>query len=75
MLKRQAHRLTGTMQRYIMVEKDAPLRVHIWLAWKDNEMPDGEAWQRELAEFKAEFADVLDWGTERSSELLGLLYT
>lgn len=74
MREEQTHLLSGTMLRHILLEEDEPARVHIWLEWKDNEA-DEETLARELADFKAEFADVLDWGTEQSSSLKGLLYT
>lgn len=73
--ERQEHRLTGTSQRYILVEKSDPALVHIWLVWKDNELPDEETRVREWVEFQAEFVEVLDWATARSSEMEGLLYT
>src|SRR5579859_3875322 len=71
----QEHLLTGTMQRYIQQDERDPLLIQIWLVWKDNELPDEETRARELAAFKAQFADVLDWETERESSLKGLLYT
>ena len=73
-LKQQRHLLSGTMLRYILVDGQSPTTVHIWLAWKDNEA-DEEELARELAAFKADFADVLDWETEQESSLKGLLYT
>jgi len=70
----QRYRLNGTMLRYILVDEQPPETVHIWLAWKDNEADEGDL-ERELTDFRAEFADVLDWETERESSLKGLLYT
>jgi len=75
MREEERHLLRGTMLRYVLVDEDEPGMVHIWLAWKDNERPDEEEWERELAEFRADFADVLDWTTERASRLRGLVYT
>ena len=73
--ERQEHLLTGSMQRYIQQDERDPSLIQIWLVWKDNELPDEETRARELAAFKAQFADVLDWGTERERVLKGLLYT
>jgi len=70
----QDHLLNGTMLRYILVNEQKPTLVHIWLAWKDNEA-DEEELERELAAFKSNFADVLDWETMQEEPLKGLLYT
>ncbi|HLZ56842.1 MAG TPA: helix-turn-helix domain-containing protein [Ktedonosporobacter sp.] len=73
--EKQEHLLTGSMQRYIQQDERDPSTIQIWLVWKDNELPDEQTRERELAAFKAAFADVLDWETERESSLKGLLYT
>jgi quinol monooxygenase YgiN len=75
MNKRQEHLLTGSMERYIQQDEGDPSMIHIWLVWKDNELPDEGKQEREMAAFKAAFADVLDWESERTSTLKGLLYT
>jgi len=71
----QRHRLTGSVQRYILRDtKDATL-ISIWLVWKDSEMPDEAVQQQELDAFKAEFAEVLDWDTAVFSQKEGIVYT
>jgi len=75
MAKGERHRLTGSVQRYILRDtKDATL-VSIWLVWKDREMPDEAVQQQELDAFKAEFAEVLDWDTAVFSQKEGMIYT
>ncbi len=75
MLKTERHRFTGSVQRYIFKDKKDPLLVTIWLVWKDSEMPDEEMQQKEMAAFKDEFADVLDWDTAVVSSKEGIVYT
>jgi hypothetical protein len=43
--------------------------------WKDSEMPDQDIHEQELAAFRAELADVVDWETAQSSEKDGIIYT
>jgi len=75
MAKGERHRLTGSVQRYILRDtKDATL-ISIWLVWKDSEMPDEAVQQQELDAFKAEFAEVLDWDTAVFSQKEGIVYT
>ncbi|WP_165423330.1 helix-turn-helix domain-containing protein [Ktedonosporobacter rubrisoli] len=75
LLEQQAHLLTGSIQRYIFEDEDAPASVQIWLVWKSNELPDTATHEQELAALQAELADVLDWDTAQFSHLHGLLYT
>lgn len=62
----------GTIARYISRSGQSPMLVHIWLLWKDSEMPDEAAPQKALTDFETEFAAVLDWSTaqHRISEVL-----
>lgn len=69
------HTFPGTMARYILKEGTSCSSVSIWLVWKDTEMPDEVAREEELAAFKAELADVLDWGTVSQSAKEGIIYT
>src|SRR3989442_2128329 len=69
------HTFPGTMARYILRERASCSSVSIWLIWKDTEMPDEETRGEELAAFKAELADVLDWGTALQSTKEGIIYT
>lgn len=57
------HTFKGTMIRVIRQSVEHPEQVTILLVWKNNEMPDEETRQRELAAFQHDFADVLDWDT------------
>jgi excisionase family DNA binding protein len=69
------HTFPGTMARYILKESVSCSSVSIWLIWKDTDMPDEETREKELAEFKADLADVLDWGTASQSIKEGIIYT
>lgn len=71
----QQHTFTGTAQRFIFKNTSSPELVTILLLWKDNEMPDEATQQRELAAFKAAFADVLDWETAEMCLHEGMIYT
>jgi excisionase family DNA binding protein len=73
--QRNRHAFPGTMARYILKENSAFSSVSIWLIWKDTEMPNEATLEEELAAFKAELADVLDWGTALQSTKEGLIYT
>ena len=69
------HAFTGSIQRYV-IEGDALLTTAIIsLIWKDIEMPDEATRQRELAEFKQELADVLDWDSATESTNRVLIHT
>lgn len=69
------HTFPGTMARYILKENSAFSSVSIWLIWKDTEMAEGTTLEEELAAFKSELADVLDWETALRSTKEGLIYT
>ena len=73
--KGKRHTFTGTIARYVLKDRAQPGMVNIWLVWKDTEMPDEGTRQQELAAFKAELADVLDWETARYDEKDGIIYT
>lgn len=73
--KGQRHTFPGTIQRYVFKEDIFPPTVSILLVWKDTEMPDEATRERNLALFKAELADVLDWDTARMSTKEGIIYT
>jgi excisionase family DNA binding protein len=73
--KDQRHTFPGTIQRYIFKDNAPPTSVSIWLVWKDTEMPDEATREKNLAAFKAELADVLDWETAEISMKEGIIYT
>lgn len=73
--KAKRHTLTGTIARYVLVDRVAPDTVSIWLVWKDSEMPDEATHEQELAALRAELADVLDWETAQVSDKDGIIYT
>jgi excisionase family DNA binding protein len=73
--RKQQHKFPGTIQRYILKDDISLSAISIWLVWKDTEMPDKEAWERELTAFKAELADVLNWETAQISIKEGIIYT
>ena len=51
------------------------MTVTISLIWKDIEMPDETTRQRELAAFKKELEDVLDWDTAIESTNKVIIHT
>ena len=69
------HTFPGSMARYILKENISFSCVSIWLIWKDTEMPDEVTREEELAAFKAELADILDWGTASQCTKEGIIYT
>jgi excisionase family DNA binding protein len=69
------HPLTGTVQRFVIAEDELLTSVLILLVWRDIEMPDEMARQKEFAAFKEELADVLDWETATESIEKVLLHT
>ena len=71
----QRHTFPGTIQRYILKDDNSPTMVSIWLIWKDTEMPDKATRERDLESFKAELADVLDWGTAKIRTKEGIICT
>ncbi len=75
LLDRQGYRFAGTMARYILRQNDDQDMVTISLFWKDNEMPDEETRQHNIAAFRDAFADVLDWEHAEIIRNKGLLYT
>ena len=75
MYKGQRHTFPGTIQRYVFKDDVSPAAVTILLIWKDTEMPEEEAREKNLVAFKAELADVLDWETAQISTKEGIIYT
>lgn len=73
--KGQRHTFPGTIQRFVFEDAGPPAIVNIWLVWKDTEMPDEATRERNLALFKAELADVLNWDTAEVSTKEGVIYT
>jgi len=73
--KEERHTLTGSIARYVLLDRASPDTVTIWLVWKDSEMPDQDTHERELTAFRAELADVLDWDTAQISDKDGIIYT
>ena len=69
------HTFPGTLARYVFKEGASLATVSIWLIWKDTEMPDEAKRVEELAAFKAEFADVLDWESASQHTKEGIIYT
>ena len=65
----------GTLARYVLKDNPSFTTVSIWLIWRDTEMPDEAIRERELAAFKTELSDVLDWETAQVSFKEGLIYT
>ena len=75
MQENQRYLFPGTMQRYVFEDDADPRNVTISLIWKDTEMPDESVIQQELAGFKQELADVLDWGTAQYRTKRAIIHT
>jgi len=75
MLAENLHPLKGTIARYIHLDRAFPEILNIWLVWKDTEMPDLAAREREMTALKDELAEIVDWDTVTVSEKDGLIYT
>ncbi len=75
LLDTQAFLFHGTMQRYIFEDETNPSKVTISLIWKDTELPDESSLDAELGDFKAAFADVLDWTTARYVRRRAVIHT
>ena len=71
----ESHLFVGTIQRYILKDKNPPHIVNILLFWKDIDLPDEAIREQELAAFKNELADVVDWETAQYSYKEGIIYT
>ena len=49
--------------------------VHIFLIWKDTEMPTEADRQQSLRSFEEDFADILEWETAEYMTNDALIYT
>jgi excisionase family DNA binding protein len=74
-LREQKHLFPGTMQRYVLADRENPGTIVIQLVWKDTELTDEATLQHDLDTLKAEFADVLDWSTARYARLRAIIQT
>lgn len=59
--KSDRHTFPGTEARYVVKADGVLTWVQILLVWKSTEMPNEAKRAEDLASFKAELADVLDW--------------
>ncbi len=75
LLEQQRHLFSGTMGRHVFAHSSDPNALIILLIWKDSELTDEADLQRDLAAFKAAFADVLNWETARYERLQALIHT
>ncbi len=75
MQERQVHLFPGTMQRYVFEDEANPAMVAISLIWKDTELPDEAMLQEDLAAFREELGDVLDWETAQYSIKRAIIHT
>jgi len=71
----QRYLFPGTMQRYVFEEDADPKHVIISLIWKDTEMPDEAAIEKDLAPLQAELSDVLDWNTAQYTTKSAIIHT
>lgn len=74
-LQGQRYLFPGTMQRYVFEEDAEPKHVIISLIWKDTEMPDESAIEKDLTPLRAELADVLDWDTAQYTKKRAIIHT
>lgn len=71
MAKEQRHCFLGTMQRLISVEKGY---FTVLLIWKSTELDERQL-EHDLAAFKDDFRDVVDWQCVQQVEACALAYT
>ncbi len=69
------HTFPGTIARYATKGDEAFTHLHLFLVWKDTEMPDEQTRQDHLTALKEELADVLDWETAQYDTTETLMYT
>ncbi|GHO65554.1 hypothetical protein KSC_044460 [Ktedonobacter sp. SOSP1-52] len=65
----------GTVVRYISLDETSPLSVTIQFVWKQTDMPTQEIQEQELAGFKVELGEVLDWNTAQYINGTVLIHT
>lgn len=75
LLEGQRHLFTGTMVRHVFAHASDPNALIIQFIWKDSELTDEARLQSDLEDFKAAFADVLDWEKARFERLQTLIHT
>ena len=74
--QKQEHLFPGTMQRYIcLVDRSEPMCVSIMLIWKDTELPDESVLEKDLEDFKADFAGLLNWESARAIGAQAIVHT
>ena len=73
MQQKRIHLFEGTVTRYITV--DDATNIHILLVWRACLAPPGEKIDEALCDFKAYFAEVLDWESTHSEEYTVLAHT
>ena len=71
----EQHLFPGTITRYVSVDDEIPPIATIQLVWKSGDMPDEETRQQDLAAFKTELADVLDWDTAQYNISKAIIHT
>lgn len=69
------HVFPGTIARYVVKGNPELTMVHIFLIWKDTEMPKESDRQQSLKSFEEELADLLEWGTAQYTTHDALMYT
>ena len=74
-LEGQRYLFPGTIQRYVFEEDTEPKHIVISLIWKDTEMPDETAIQRDLKPLQAELSGVLDWDTAQYTTKQAIIHT
>lgn len=75
MQRMNRHVFPGTIARYIVKGNPELTMVHIFLIWKDTEMPNESDRQQHLKSFEEDFADILQWETAHYTTNEAFIYT
>src|SRR5712692_5127346 len=65
----------GTVARFIVKSETVPGQVEISFIWRSTVMPNEQAREQGLEEFRQALADVLDWNTAQYSKGQVLMHT
>ena len=69
------HTFPGTIARYIIRGNSQLTSIHLFLIWKDTEMPTESVREQSLKALQDELADVLEWEQAKYSTNEALMHT
>ncbi len=69
------HTFPGTIARYIIKGNPELTSIHLFLIWKDTEMPTESIREQSLKAFQDELTDVLEWERAQFSTNEALMHT